>query len=108
MGVGGRREGAWERAAVHSAAATWGRALDKGQHERMTRPLPSYFSRVNGYFTDGGGMRMQSRCCASRGGQCASGVLLGGLGGQLPTDRWGVRWGGARAWSIAHGGRERG
>ena len=53
MGVGGRREGAWERAAVHSAAATWGRALDKGQHERMTRPLPSYFSRVNGYFTDG-------------------------------------------------------
>jgi hypothetical protein len=54
MGVGGRREGAWERAAVHSAAAIWGRAIDKGQHdERMARPLPSSFSRANGYFTDG-------------------------------------------------------
>ena len=53
MRVGGRREGAWERAAVHSAAATWGRALDKGQHEHMTRPLPPSFSQVNGYFTGG-------------------------------------------------------
>ena len=43
MGVGGRREGAWERAAVHSAAATWGRALDKGQHEHITHPPTPLF-----------------------------------------------------------------
>ena len=54
MGVGGRREGAWERAAVHSAAATWGRALDKGQHEHITHPPTPSFSQVNGYLTDGG------------------------------------------------------
>jgi hypothetical protein len=47
---------------------------------------------------------MQSRCCASRRGQCASRVLLGGLGGQLPTDRGGVRWGGGWAWSRPPGG----
>ena len=51
MGVGGRREGAWERAAVHSAAATWGRALDKGQHEHITHPPTPSFSQVNGYMT---------------------------------------------------------
>ena len=54
MGVGGRREGAWERAAVHSAAATWGRALDKGQHEHITHPPTPSFSQVNGYMTGGG------------------------------------------------------
>ena len=51
MGVGGRREEAWERAAVHSAAATWARALDKGQHEHITHPPTPSFSQVNGYMT---------------------------------------------------------
>jgi hypothetical protein len=84
----------------------------------MTRPLPFSFSRVNGYFTDGW---CDSGTCEvlrfKRRPQCASRVLPGGLGGQLPTDRRGVRWvggvgwgggGGHHAWSIAHGGRVRG
>jgi hypothetical protein len=80
-----------KRAAVHSAAATWGRALDKGQHEHITRPhtTPS-FSQVNGYMTAVDVRRIYPRYCASRGGQCASRVLLGGLGGQLLTDWWEV------------------
>ena len=90
MGVGGRREGAWERAAVHSAAATWGRALDKGQHEHITHPPTPSFSQVNGYMTAVDVRRIYPRYCASRGGQCASRVLLGGLGGQLLTDWWEV------------------
>jgi hypothetical protein len=35
-------------------------------------------------------MRVYPRYCASRGGQCASRVLLGGLGGQLLTEWWEV------------------
>ena len=105
MGVGGRREGAWERAAVHSAAATWGRALDKGQHEHITHPPTPSFSQVNGYMTAVDVRRIYRRYRASRGDQCASGALRGSVGGQLLTDWWEVGWGRSNAWSeVARGG----
>jgi hypothetical protein len=48
-------------------------------------------SQVNGYTPLVDAMRIDLRCHASRGGQCASGALLGGLGDQLLTDYREVR-----------------
>ena len=68
----------------------------------LTAPLhhtlaPSSFSQVNGYLTKVDAMRVQPRYHASRGGRCASGALLGGLGGLLLAEKGQVVWG----WDIA-------
>jgi hypothetical protein len=55
-------------------------------------PSPSSSSQVNGYTPHVDAMRMYPRYHASRGGQCASGGLLGSFGGQLLTDRREVRY----------------
>jgi hypothetical protein len=50
-------------------------------------PASSSSSQVNGYTPPVDAMRMYPRCHASRGGQCASGMLLGGLGGRLVAEK---------------------
>jgi hypothetical protein len=49
-----------------------------------TPSLPPSSSKVNGCTPPADAMRIYPRCHASRGGQCASGELLGSFGGQLP------------------------
>ena len=90
--VGKRREGAKERAMGHSAAATAPAvaALIALTHDTLP---PSAFAQVNGYTPSYEAMRIYPRYRVSRGGQCASNALRGSFGGQLPTDKWEVRWG---------------
>ena len=91
MRVGRRREGATERAVMHSAAATAPAitALIALAHDTLS-PLP--FSQVNGYIPPVDGMRIDPRCHASRGGRYASNALRGSFGGQLLADYWEVRY----------------
>jgi hypothetical protein len=87
--AGGRREGAKERVVVHSAAAT-SAAHSAAVAPAHDTPSPSSSSQFNGYKPHVDAMRMYAylRYHASRrGGQCASGELLGSFGGQLLTDR---------------------
>ena len=90
--VGRRREGAKDRAVGHSAAATAPviAALIALTHDTLS---PSAFVQVNGYKPSDDAMRIYPRYRVSRGGQCASNALRGSFGGQLPTDKWEVRWG---------------
>jgi hypothetical protein len=90
MGVGGRRDGAWERAVVHSAAATWGAHSTRGSTSTSHTLLPPLSRESADISSTADTMRVHARYCASRGGQCASRVLLGGLGGQQLTDWWEV------------------
>jgi hypothetical protein len=83
--VGGRREGAKERAVGHSAAATAAVVAVVMIATYDTLP-PSAFLQVNGYIPPYDAMRILPRHHASRGGQCASRELLGSFGRQLPTD----------------------
>jgi hypothetical protein len=92
MRVGERREGAKERAVVHSTAATAPTIAVVIAPTHRT-PSPSSSSQVNGYKPSDDAMRICPRHHASRGGQCASNALRGSFGGQLPTDRREVRWG---------------
>ena len=97
MRVGGRREGARERALVHSAVATTPVLAAAVAPAHHTPSYPPSFSQVNGYMTAVDARRVHPRYCASRGGQCASRVLLGGLGGQLLAEKGQVAW----EWDIA-------
>jgi hypothetical protein len=89
--VGRRREGAKKRAVGHSAAATAPAiaALIALTHDTLS---PSS-SKVNGYILPVDAMRIYPRYHASKRGQCASNALRGSFRGQLPTDKWEVRWG---------------
>ena len=82
---------------AHSAAPRAPAHAARSQHQHTTHSPPSASSQVNGYVPLADAMRVQPRYHASRGGQCASGALLGGLGGLLLTEKGQVAWG----WSIA-------
>jgi hypothetical protein len=71
---------------MHSAAAPAAAhsAVVASAHDT---PSPPSSSQANGCEPPADAMRMYPRCHASRGGQCASGELLGSFGGQLLTDR---------------------
>jgi len=91
MRVGGRREGATERAVVHSAAATAPAiaALIAPTHDTLS---PSTILQVNGYIPARDAMRICLRYQVSRGDQCASGALLESFGIQVLADLREVGW----------------
>jgi hypothetical protein len=81
-GEGGGALGSSHGARVHGA-------LIAPTHHTLAS---SASSQANGYTPPVDAMRIDLRCHASRGGQCASGALLGGLGDQLLTDYREVRY----------------
>jgi hypothetical protein len=85
MRAGGRREGARERAVVHSAAATVAAlaAVVAPTHHTPSHPPLLAGQRIIPAID---AMRMNLRYHASRGDRCASDALLGSFGRQLLTD----------------------
>ena len=91
---------------ARGSAGDGGGALGSSQIARalggLTAPThhtlaPSSLSQVNGYISSRNAMGVQPRYHASRGGQCASRVLLGSFGGLLLAEKGQVAWG----WAIA-------
>jgi hypothetical protein len=92
MRVGGRREGATERAVVHSAAATAPAIAVVIAPTHTTHSLHPLSSEVNGYIPARDAMRICLRYHVSRGDQCASGALLESFGGQVLAALREVGW----------------
>jgi hypothetical protein len=91
-----RRARAFTAGWVQLAGCAAGRAAEQIAPTHHT-PASSSSWQVNGYTPPVDAMRMYPRYYASRGGQCASGALLGGLGGQLLAEKGQVGLG----WSMA-------
>ena len=76
-GEGGGALGSSHSARVHGA-------LTAATHHTLAS---SSSSQANGYTPPVDAIRIDLRCHASRGGQCASGALLGGLGDRLLAEK---------------------